>query len=62
MREAVQLGMEHMETALAGGGVMEVMDNILQLVGEMPAAVVIQLLGGAYHRPDTSGQEETGVC
>ena len=57
-----QLGVEHMKTALAGGGVMEVMDNILQLVGEMPAAVVVQLLGGAYHRPDTSGQEETGVC
>jgi len=48
VREAVQLGVEHMKTALAGGGVREgrgqVRDNILQLVGEMPAAVVVNCM------------------
>lgn len=49
VREAVQVGVEHKKTTLAEGIVMkerrgEVRSNILQLVGDLPAAVIMNCL------------------
>ena len=48
VREAVQMGVEHMKTALVEGVAKErrgmVRGNILQLVGDMPASVIANCL------------------